>query len=201
MAEKDRIAIARKACLLAGVTPITSFSGARAEEIFCAEMYEELVESELSLYKWRFATDAVLIDPLAASPVDQFDSAHQLPDAVLYVDTVLEADEPIIYERQGRLILSNGYSETQLVCRYRYRADETSWPPYFRLLIISRLAAALSYSIARRSEVAVSMNEAGDLHWRRAKTADAQGQTNKRLKLTGLKNRRRGGVDKFWRNR
>ena len=201
MAEKDRISIARKACLLAGVNPINSFEGTSTEEIFCNEMYEEIVKSELTLFKWRFATDAAEMQPLAEIPVDRWNSAHQLPNEAIYVDTVLESDEPIVYERQGRKILSDGYSETALVVRYRYRADESTWEPYFRLLIIKRLASALAYSLARREEIAISMNTEADSHWRRAKTADSQGQTNKAFKLTGLKNRRRGGVHKFWRDR
>ena len=202
MAEADRIANARKACLGAGVNPITSFDENIAEAIFCNEWYEVIVESELSLYKWRFATKtADLGSPLVAVPDTKFNVAYQLPGGVLSVDTVMVDGDPIEYERYQDQIHTEDTSNDTVIVKYRFRADETYWNPYFTQLIIYRLATMLAFSLARKDDIAASMKSLADEHWRRAKTEDAQAQTNQKVKLSRLKNARNGRLDKFWRNR
>lgn len=203
MAEADRIEIASQACLAAGLNPITSFSQGTAEAKFCAQWYEVIVESELSLYKWRFATKtkdlstSVLVD----APDTEYDTAYQLPSGIMSIDTVLVGDRPINYDRYQDQIHTNGTSQDTVIVKYRYRADEQYWNPYFKLLVIYRLATMLSYSIARKDDIAASMKLLADEHWRRAKTEDAQAQTNKKVSLRKITNARGGSVDKFWRRR
>jgi hypothetical protein len=203
MAEADRITNSSKACLAAGVNPITSFSQGSAEAIFCEEWYEQIVESELSLYKWRFATKTFDLTPnlLAAVPDTRFNTAYQMPTDVLSVDTVLVGEYPIEYERHGTEVHTNDTTNDTPILKYRYRADEVIWNPYFRLLVIYRLATMLSLSIARKDDVAASMKGLADEHWRRAKTEDAQAQTNQKVRLNKITRARGGSLDKFWRNR
>jgi hypothetical protein len=125
-----------------------------------------------------------------------------MPTDVLSVDTVLDPEYPVDYERVGDTIHTNDSSNDTLILKYRFRADESLWNPYFRLLIIYRLATLLSFSISRKADIAQSMREEADMHWRRAKTEDSQSQTNQKLNLSRLRNTRRGGrVERFWRNR
>ena len=202
MAEADRIANANKACLGAGVNTIISFTQGIAESIFCNEWYETIVESELSLYKWRFATKvADLGTPLAAVPNTRFNTAYQAPTDVLSVDTVLVGETPIEYDRYQNQIHTNDTSNDTVIIKYRYRADETLWSPYFTLLVIYRLATMLSFSIARKDDIAASMKALADEHWRKAKTEDAQAQTNQKVSLRKITNARGGSLDKFWRRR
>lgn len=202
MAEADRIENANKACLGAGVNTIISFTEGTAEAIFCNEWYELIVESELSLYKWRFATQvADLGSPLAGSPDTRFNVAHQAPNGVLSVDTVMVNDDPIEYDRYQDQIHTNDTADDTVIIKYRFRADESYWSPYFRQLIIYRLATMLSFSIARKDDVAASMKALADEHWRRAKTEDAQAQTNQKVNLRKIVRARGGSLDKFWRKR
>lgn len=202
MAEADRIANSNKACLGAGVNTITSFSQGIAESIFCNEWYELIAKSELSIYKWRFATKtADLGSPLAAVPDTRFNTAYQIPNDVLSVDTVLVGETPIEYDRFQDQIHTNDTSGDTVIIKYRFRADESLWNPYFQLLVIYRLATMLSFSIARKDDVAASMKGLADEHWKRAKTEDAQAQTNQKVNLNKIVRARGGSLDKFWRRR
>ena len=204
MSLNEKIDICQTACMFAGVNVIESLDEDSAEARLLAKSYEKVVESELSLYRWRFATKLQdLGSPLAAAPeYTRFNTAHQMPPDVMSVDTVLDPEYPVDYERVGDQIHTNDSANDTLILKYRFRADESVWNPYFRLLIIYRLATLLSFSISRKADIAQSMREEADLHWRRAKTEDSQGQTNQKLNVSRLKNTRRGGrVERFWRNR
>jgi hypothetical protein len=203
MAEADRIENANKACLGAGVNPITSFSQGSAESIFCNEWYELICRAELSLYKWRFATKTYDLTPnlLVAVPDTKHNTAYQIPNDVLSVDTVLVGETPINYDRYQDQIHTTDTGSDTVVLKYRFRADESLWNPYFQLVIVYRLATMLSFSIARKEDIAASMKGLADEHWRRAKTEDAQAQTNQKANIRKLVRARGGSLDKFWRNR
>jgi len=203
MSEADRISIANKACLGGGVNTITSFNDGSAEATFLREWYEITVESELSLYKWRFATKTVNLKSslLNITPDTVYNTAYQAPNDVLSVDTVLVGESPINYDRYQDQIHTKDTSADEVIIKYRYRADETLWNPYFRMLIIYRLATMLAFSIARKSDVAESMEKLAEVHWRRSKTEDAQAQTNQKVRLNKLSLARGGTVRRFWRDR
>ena len=203
MAEADRISNSNKACLGAGVNTITSFSQGTTEAIFCNEWYEIITKAELSLYKWRFATKTVDITAslLAGIPDTRFNTAYQIPTDVLSVDTVLVGETPIEYDRYQNQIHTNDTGTDTVVIKYRFRADESLWSPYFTLLVIYRLATMLSFSIARKDDIAASMKGLADEHWRRSKTEDAQAQTNQKVNLRKIVKARGGSLDKFWRRR
>lgn len=206
MAEQDRIDNCNKACLGAGVNTITSLQQGSAEAIFCKEWYELLVEAELSLYKWKFATRSLDItsNRLSEDAMPEgarWNNAYQMPPDFVSVDTVLVNDKPIEYDRQGLMILTKDTQNDNIIIVYRYRADESTWYPYFKLLVIYRLATMLSFSIARKDDIAASMKGLADEHWRKSKTEDAQGQTNKKVNLSKLTRARGGKLNKFWRDR
>ena len=202
MAEADRIDNANKACLGAGVNTIISFTQGTTEAIFCDEWYELITRSELSLYKWRFATKTQdLGSPLSVIPDTKHNVAYQIPNDVLSVDTVLVGERPINYDRFQDQIHTTDTSDDTVIIKYRFRADETLWNPYFQLLVIYRLATMLAFSLARKADVAASMKGLADEHWRRAKTEDAQAQTNQKVRLDKIVRNRRSSINKFWRNR
>lgn len=189
---------------MAGTNVIESLDEDSSEARMLSKVYEKLVESELSLFPWRFATRlADLGSPLAAAPeYTRFNTAHQMPTDAIAVDTVLDPEYPINYERVGREIHSNDTSNDTLVLKYRFRADESVWNPYFRQLIVYRLATLLAWGIARKQDIAADMKSEADMHWRRSKTADSQAQTNQKLGISRLRKGRSGGrLERFWRNR
>ncbi len=203
MAEAERISNSNKACLAAGVNTIISFTQSIAESVFCNEWYEIITESELSLYKWRFATKTFDLTPnlLVEVPDTKHNTAYQMPNDVLSVDTVLIGETPINYDRYQDQIHTSDTSNDTVILKYRFRADETLWNPYFTLVVIYRLATMLSFSIARKEDIAASMKSLADEHWRRSKTEDAQAQTNQKVNLRKIVRARGSSLDKFWRRR
>lgn len=203
MAEAERISLSNKACLGAGVNTISSFEDGTTESIFLKAWYELTVKAELSLYKWRFATKTVNLKNslLADVPDTRYNTAYQLPNDVLSVDTVLVGDRPIDYDRHQDQIHTNDTTGDEVIIKYRFRADESLWNPYFTLLVVYRLATMLSFSIARKEDIAITMKTLADEHWRKSKTEDAQSQTNQKVNLSRLKRARGGRLNKFWRER
>lgn len=203
MAEADRLENSNLACLGAGVNQITSFTEGTAEAIFCSKWYEVITLAELSLYKWRFATKTFDLSPniLLDPPDTKFNTAYQLPNDVESIDTVLVGETPITYDRFQNQIHTNDTANDIVVVKYRFRADETLWNPYFKLLIVYRLATMLSFSIARKEDIAGSMKGLADEHWKKSKTEDAQAQTNQKVNLRKIVRARGSSLDKFWRRR
>ncbi len=203
MADELTISNCRKACIGAGVGPITSLEDGSTESKFCNEWYELLVEAELSIYKWRFATTTKNLKTslIAGVPDTKYNTAYQLPPDVLAVDTVMVDDRPIDYDRYQAQIHTYDSQDDEVIIKYRFRAHESLWNPYFRLLVIYRLATMLSFSVARKDGIASTMKSLADEHYQRAKTEDAQAQTNQKVNLQKLKLRRGGRSNKFWRGR
>ena len=203
MAENERVANCRKACISAGVNTITSFEDGTAESILCTEMYELVVESEITLHRWKFAKQTLnlKLSLLVGVPDTQFNTAYKLPNGVLSVDTVTVNDRPIEYGRYQNEIHTNDSADDDVIVEYRVRADETLWNPYFTLLVVYRMATLLSFSISRKVDIAQVMKELADQHWKLAKTENSQSQSNQRLRLGKLKRARGGRIDKFWRDR
>jgi hypothetical protein len=200
---QEKLAVAGLACLSVGIDKITAFNDGTAAAKFLSEAYEPILESELSLYKWRFATAMYNLKPnlIAESPLSRWNNAYQLPTGVVAVDTVLINDQPIEYERQGQTILTNDTEADDVILQYRFRANETQWYPYFRQLMVHRLATGLAFSVTRQTSVAEKMNDIANDHFKRAKTMDAQSQSNQKLRSGALKRGRGGAITKFWRNR
>ena len=212
MAEADRLENSNKACLAAGVNPITSFTQGTAEATFCKEWYELITLAELSIYKWRFATKTFDLSPniLVDPPDTKYNVAYTMPTDVLSVDTLLVNDggagasdrsRVIDYDRFQNQIHTFDTTNDTVIMKYRFRADESIWNPYFRLLVVYRLATMLSFSISRKEDMAASLKGLADEHYRRAKTEDAQAQTNQKVNLRKIVRNRSGSLDRFWRTR
>lgn len=203
MSTNEIIKNCKKATLGAGVGTIDSFDDGTAVSDFCKEWYELIVEAELSLYKWRFATKTFDLGNslIAGIPDSRYNNAWQLPNDVLSIDTVLVNDRPVEYDQIGDQIHTNDLSNDNPILQYRFRADESKWKPYFKLLVIYRLATMLSFSIARKTDIAKEMKGLADYHWRLSKTEDAQSKTQRGVNVSKIRLARGGRLSKFWRDR
>ena len=88
--------------------------------------YEPLVESELSLHPWRFATLHHNLKPnlLADDPLSRWGTAYQLPTdkQIMSIHTVLINDEPIKYNQYQDQIHTDRTADDDVILEYRYRA-------------------------------------------------------------------------------
>lgn len=186
MANVTPYALSSRALVNVGGRPITSFEDGTAESIAAGREYELAVEECLAAFPWKFARQLATLDKMAEAPEGRWDTFYELPGECIYLRAVLGADgeAPIQYDRLENRIACN---ETgQIVVDFTYRAAESLWPPYFRKYLTSTLSASFAMSIARNESMADGYKKDADLNFRRAKLADSQQQTTRRLRKAGL---------------
>lgn len=172
--------ICSRALVRVGAQPITSFDDGTAESDAAGTEYEQLVQSKLSTYRWRFAANQQLLNRLTNDPTGRWTYAFQLPTDCLVLHTITRAGYPIIYDRYADKIFTD--EDDDLVADYTYRVDETKFPPLFVDALIDSMAAVFCASLAKDFGRADNLRKiAEEMSWPRAQTADSQQQTTRRL--------------------
>lgn len=182
------IAVAQKACALIGMQPITSFNDNSSEGIVLNAIYDEVVESELASYPWRFAMAQRTLSRLASTPAAKWDAAYQIPSDILMIRTVSVNDHNIPFDRYDDNIYCNAGSSEVVVLDGIYRASEVDWPAFFRLGIEYRLAAALASGVSMQADLSQLLDEKAELQIRKARNIDASSQTTRKVKQDRLVN-------------
>jgi len=182
------IAIAQKACALIGMQPITSFNDNTSEAIVLNAIYDEIVESELSGYPWRFAMAQRTLNRLTATPASKWDAAYQIPSDILMIRAVTVNDQNISYDRFDDNIYCNAGINESVVLDGTYRVKEIDWPAFFRLGIEYRLSSALASGVSMQSDLAQLLDEKAELQLRKARNIDASSQTTRKLNQNRLVN-------------
>ena len=190
MGASTAIAVAQKACALIGMQPITSFSDDSSEGIVLNAIYDEIVESELASFPWRFAMAQRTLNRLVATPSARWTAAYQLPNDILMVRAVTVNDYNIEYDRYDDNIYCDAGDNDVVVLDGIYRADEIDWPAYFRLGIEYRLASALASGVSMQADIAQLMEEKAELQIRKARHTDSASQTTRKVNLNRLTNAR-----------
>lgn len=184
------IAVAQKACALIGMTPITSFGDNTAEAIVLNAIYDEIVESELAGYPWRFAMAQRTLNRLLAEPASRWDAAYQIPADILMVRAITVNDKPIEFDRYDDNIYCNAGANEQVVMDGTYRVKEIDWPAFFRLGVEYRLAAALASGVSMQADLSQLLDEKAEIQIRKARNIDASSQTTRKVSLNRLTNAR-----------
>jgi hypothetical protein len=171
--------IASRALLRVGHPAITSFEDGTTGASIAAAEYEPLVVARLSEYRWRFATTQVALNRLADTPVGRWQYAWQAPADALAIHAVLSAGLPVRHDRYGDKIFAD--IDDGLIADYSFRATEDRWPAYFTQCIGQELAALFAASVARDPELAEMLGNGLERAWGRARLADSQQQTARRI--------------------
>lgn len=113
----------------------------------CNACYESLRRKELAAHNWRFAITRVILAPLAAAPVFDFDYQFPLPaDYVKMMKPVLDTGIPdplCDWEVEKGVILTNNNGDT---LNFRYIADVTdvtTFNPIFFEALAMQMAFAM----------------------------------------------------------
>jgi len=175
------IKICSRASLLIGGDAIQSFSDGTAEASVCDAMYEDMARSALTNSRWRFATDQSVLNRLAEEPTGRWTAAYQLPSELIMLSAVTINEVPIKYDVYGSKVYCNESETSELIADYVFRADESTWPPYFVTAVEYMMAAVLSVSVARDSQLASLMEQKADLQMRQARRLHSQQQTTRKL--------------------
>ena len=180
-AANSAIDICSRALILIGADPITSFEDDTTEALVASNMYEDIARSQLSLMRWRFATEQAELAALVDEPTGRFDPAPQLPADVLMVNAITVSDQPINYTIYGDKVFSDVSPTQTVIADYIYRAGEEDWPSYFVVAVEYILAGIFATSIARDGNLAAVLEQKANLFMAKARSTDSQQQTTRKL--------------------
>lgn len=188
----NKFEICTRALLRIGANPITSFEDGTTESKISAGEYDPLVNTELSNYRWRFASKQAAVNKLSAVPLDEYDAYFQLPADLLVLHAVKVGGKPIEYDRYEGKVAAN--ADDGVVIDHTFRPTEAAWPAYFENLIVERLQAIFMAAIRRELEASQAKHTYIDqIILPRARSIDAQQQTARRVPQGRLVKARRVG--------
>ena len=175
------IKICSRASLLIGGDAIQSFEDGTAEASVSSAMYEDMARAALTNSRWRFATDQAELNRLAAAPTGRWDAAYQLPSEMIMLSAVTVNEYPIKFDLYGSKVFCNAVATDTVIADYVFRADESTWPPYFTTAVEYMMAGVLAVSVARDSSLASLMEQKADYQMRQARRLHSQQQTTRKL--------------------
>ena len=166
------ISMSSNALLLIGHKTINSFTDAGAGARAAANLYQTVYEDAITSHSWRFAMGKVTLSQLAASPLNEWSNAFQLPGDLLlvyrtYPRTDFEIYEDMLYSNQSTIEID-----------YWFKPAETTLPPYFVKLMQYLLAAEFAISVTDNRSMAQNWADAANQQRLVAMNRDSQGRTN-----------------------
>ena len=166
----SKIDLVSNALVLIGDSPLTSLTGSsRAQEV-ANKLYDNIVQNELTKFRWGFARKKAQISLTTDVPVDdEYRSIYQLPTDRLFIIKIYPNQN---YQLYGDKLYAN--TSDALYVDYIYNVPESEWPVYFAKMIEYALARDFAASIrdsdsARQTMSAEYVNQA-----RMARYTDSQ---------------------------
>lgn len=138
----SKIQLISNALILIGDLPITSLSGNTRAETVANALYDNIVQNELSKFRWGFARKQAQLSLSVDAPISEWQSIYQLPADML---NLIKLDPSINYQILGDKVYCN-YSGA-LYCDYIANVSEATWPAYFAKMIEYALAMDFAPSI------------------------------------------------------
>ena len=151
MAEK--IKLISNALILIGDLPVTSLSGNTRAETVANNLYDNIVQAEMSKYRWGFARRLAQLALTTETPVgNDYKNIYQLPADLI---NVVKLDPAIQYRIYGDKVYAN--TSGPLYVDYIANVVEGEWPVYFAKMIEYALATDFAPSI-RDSAASAEIN-------------------------------------------
>lgn len=174
------IALCSRALIRLGAKPISSFEDGSAEAEIAGALYEPTKDALLSAYPWNFATSQVDLTQLETDPQADFNSAYQLPNDFLRALSAGSGAKGrgLNYRILGDTLHTNS---STVILTYIYRADESAFPPFFDMALISHLTAEFCIPLTENTSRASLHFELAEDQFKKAKQIDAQQDTPKRI--------------------
>lgn len=179
------VALCSRALIRLGAAPITSFADGTAESEIAGALYGPTRDALLSAYGWSFATGQVSLTELAGSPLADYQNAFQLPNDFLRAISAGQGG-------RGRGLnyrIAQGALHTdaeEVILTYIFRPEEESFPPYFDMVMIARLAAEFCIPVTENTSRADALYRLSDIEFARARQIDAQQDSPNRLESFSL---------------
>ena len=174
------IDICSRALILIGAEPITSFDDDTTEALIAGNMYEDIVRTNLTSTRWRFASNQAVLNRLSDAPTGRFNSAYQLPEN-LFVHAVTVNDFAIGYNIYGSKIFCDASVNDILIADFTYRANEVDFPSYFSVCVEYAMAQVFATALARDQSLANMMQTQYLMLLAKARSTDSQQQTTRKI--------------------
>jgi hypothetical protein len=166
----SKIDLISNALILIGDLPINTFIGNERRKVVARNLYDNIIENELTKHRWGFARRQGPLSLLTASPESkEWQKAYQLPSDMLSLITLYPS---INYQLYGKQIYCN-YNQI-LHADYIWKVPEDNWPPYFSKMIEYALAKDFASSIRDSATSKQAMAEEYLMASRMARYTDSQ---------------------------
>ncbi len=165
----SKIDLISNALILIGDNPINSLTGnSRAQQV-ANNLYDNIVQNELTKHRWGFARRKAQLSLLVDEPIDdEWRSIYQLPTDLL---TLIKIRPNVAYQIFGDKLYTNLSQE--LFCDYIRNVTEPEWPIYFSKMIEYALAKDFAPSIRDSSSSRVEMTNEYIIASRMARYTDS----------------------------
>lgn len=174
------VALCSRALIRLGAAPITSFADGTAESEIAGAMFGPTRDALLSAYGWSFACGQASLTQLLDSPLADYQNAFQLPNDFL---RALSAGQG----GRGRGLnyrIARGALHTdaeEVILSYIFRPEEEEFPPYFDMVLITRLSAEFCIPVTENTSRADALFRLADIEFARARQIEAQQDTPGRI--------------------
>lgn len=156
------------ALLLIGHDTINSLNDPGYPVRVAVNLYDDIVQSELTDSNWTFARKKVLLAQLTTDPLDEFDNAFQLPTDMLKVLFIRPRTRYKIY---GDELFTNVGGSVFL--DYISNVGEAEWTPTFVQMVKYALALNWGIPIKGGFTTTESLQKRYDIRAARARAADS----------------------------
>ena len=138
-----KLQLISNALILIGDLPITSLVGNSRAQTVANNLYDNIVQNELTKYRWGFARRKAQLSLTTEVPVGtEYSSVYQLPADML---VLIKLNPGINYQILGAKVYCNNTGA--LYCDYIANVDEQQWPVYFAKMIEYALGMDFAPSI------------------------------------------------------
>ncbi len=166
----SKINLVSNALILIGDLPLTSLVGNTRAHTVANNLYEGIVENELTKYRWGFARKKAQLSRINETPVGtEYTDMYQLPADLM---TLIKLNPGINYQILSDRVYCNYSSD--LYCDYIYNAPESEWPAYFSKMIEYRLAMDFAPAVRNSASSMQMMAQQYENASRMARYTDSQ---------------------------
>ena len=162
------IDIASNALQMIGGNSISSFDDPGGDAAVAKALFEPIAVDLLMCNYWRFGMKKQLLNKLSQTPLNEFQNAFQIPTDSIKIQRVFPRARYKIFQDK---IHSNADS---IELDYLFRADTSSWPPSFVLLITYKLASEFALSVTDNEKKNALYEDKFRTQLGKAFTSDAQ---------------------------
>tara|TARA_R110000772_G_scaffold17640_5_gene49043 strand:- start:446 stop:1003 length:558 start_codon:yes stop_codon:yes gene_type:complete len=166
----SKIDLISNALILIGDVPINTFVGDERRKVVSRNLYDNIIENELTKHRWGFARKKAQLSLISTAPEDkEWSHSYELPSDLLSLTRVYPS---LNYQVYGSQVYCN-YNQA-LYADYTFKAPEAKWPAYFAKMIEYALAKDFSTSIRDSTASRQAMAAEYEIASRMARFTDSQ---------------------------